>query len=227
MVVSVAVHAGWGNEPGEALEQLEGSEKDSGAPVGRGPREAIEQPGLGRGEWGRAAHGVEAFEGEWGSGTVAGQTLDARTVVTPDADGGIDAEPHGTLPDSPSAGARHALGIGLIEKAARTEVPEDAALNDALEIEPVAFTEQGRRVEADGPVGDRREDAVEDHEVEMEVWVESRPEAVQEGDGAELSIPGRGQADGAKRRADGSQEDVQDGAGDLRIVLQVEAMALG
>jgi len=49
-MVSVAVHPGRGNEPGDALEELEGREQDLGASVGRGPREAIEEPGLGRGE---------------------------------------------------------------------------------------------------------------------------------------------------------------------------------
>jgi hypothetical protein len=88
------------------------------------------------------------------------------------ADGGIDAEPAGALP------GEHALGISLIEQSLRTEVPEHAALNDTLELEPVAFVERCRLVEAGGSVGDLSEDAVEDHDVEVEVGVESRPEAV-------------------------------------------------
>ena len=101
------------------------------------------------------------------------QALDARTVVTLDADGSVDAEPGGqdgledpkwyppALRSSPPGALprEHGLGIGLIEKAARTEVAEDAALNDTLEFEPVALVEPGRLVEADDPVRDLREDA--------------------------------------------------------------------
>ena len=165
-MVTVAVHPGRGNEPGEALQELERGEEDFGAPVGRGPGEAIEQPGLGRGEGGRAAQGVEALEGEGWPGTVTDQALDARPVVALDADGGVDAEAAGALP------GEHALSIGLVEKAARAEVPEHTALNDTLEVEPVVFVEQGGLVEADSLVGDLREDAVEDDEVEVEVGVE-------------------------------------------------------
>ena len=146
-VVPVAVHAGRGDEPGDALQELEGGEQDLGAPIGRGFGEAIEEPGLGRSEAGRAAQGVEALEGKGWPGTVADQALDARTVVALDADGGVDAEAAGALP------GEHALGIGLVEKAACAEVPEHTALNDTLEVEPVVFVEQGGLVEADSPSG--------------------------------------------------------------------------
>jgi len=128
---------------------------------------------------------MEALKGKRGSGTVAQEALDAGTVVARDADGGIDAEPAGALP------GEHALGVGFVEKGVPTEVPEHAALNNALEVEPVACVEQCRLVEAGGPVRDLGEDAVEDHEVEVEVWVEGRSEAVQEGHGAELSVEPR------------------------------------
>jgi hypothetical protein len=67
----MAVHAGRGDEPGEALQELEGREEDLDAPVRRGPWEAVEQSGLWRGEGGRAAEGVEALEGEGWPSTVA------------------------------------------------------------------------------------------------------------------------------------------------------------
>ena len=41
-------------------------------------------------------------------------------------------------------------------------------MNDALEIGPVAFAEQGRLVEANNAVRDVREEAVEDHEMKVE-----------------------------------------------------------
>lgn len=190
---------------------------------------------------------MEAFEGEGWPGTVADQALDAWTVVALDAPRGVDAEPGGrgrledpkclppalrsspagSLPDPPAAGARHATGIGLVEKAARAEIPEHAMLNDTLEVEPVVLVEQGGLVEADSVVGDVREDAVEDHEVEVEVGIERRSEAVQEGDGAESGVAGCAGAGGSKRRADGAEEDLQDGAGDVRVVVEVGAQALG
>ena len=121
----------------------------------------------------------------------------------------------------------HCPGVGLVEEAVYAEVPEHAALNNALEVEPVACVEQCRLVEAGGPVRDLGEDAVEDHEMEVEVGVEGRAEAVQEGDGAELSLRGCARAGGAKRRSDGAQEDPQDGSGDVRVAVEVGAQALG
>lgn len=47
-MVAVAVGAGRGDEPGEALQELEGREEDLGAPVGGGARESAEEPGVGR-----------------------------------------------------------------------------------------------------------------------------------------------------------------------------------
>ena len=53
-------------------------------------------------------------------------------------------------------------------------MPEHAAQNNPLEVEPMAFVEQGRLMEAGGPVRDLGEDAVEDDEMEVKVggaWV--------------------------------------------------------
>ena len=50
---------------------------------------------------------------------------------------------------------------------------------------------------------------------------------MQEGDGAELGVGGRAGTGGAERRADGAEEDPQDGAGDVRVVVEVGAQALG
>ncbi|HZD05649.1 MAG TPA: hypothetical protein VE173_12050, partial [Longimicrobiales bacterium] len=52
-------------------------------------------------------------------------------------------------------------------------------------------------------------------------------ESVQEGDGAELGVRGCAVTGGAEGRADGAQEDPQDGAGDVRVVVEVWAQALG
>jgi hypothetical protein len=220
-VVPMAVHAGRWDEPGEALQELEGGEHDLGAPIGRGFGEPIEEPCVGRGEGGRSAQGVKALEGEGWPGAVTDQAFDARTVLTLDANGSVDAEAAGALP------GEHALGIGLVEKAARVEVPEHAALDDTREVEPVVFVEDGGLIEADSSVGGLREEAVKDHEMEVEVGIEGRSESVQEGDGAELGIRGRAGTGGSERRTNGAQEDPQDGAGDVRVVVEVWAQALG
>jgi hypothetical protein len=108
---------------------------------------------------------VKSFEGEGRPGTVAQEALNARTVVALDANGGVDAEAAGALP------GEHALGIGLVEKAAGAEVPEHAALNDTLEVEPVGLVEQSRFVKEDGSVRGLGDDAVEDDEMKVKVGV--------------------------------------------------------
>ena len=45
-VVSVTVHPGRRDEPGEALDELDRGDQNLGAPVGRGLGEAVEEPGL-------------------------------------------------------------------------------------------------------------------------------------------------------------------------------------
>jgi hypothetical protein len=108
---------------------------------------------------------VEALEGEGWPGAVTDQPLDACPVVALDANGGVDAEAAGALP------GEHALGIGLVEKAAGAEVPEHAALNDTLEVEPVGLVEQSRFVKEDGSVRGLGDDAVEDDEMKVKVGV--------------------------------------------------------
>jgi hypothetical protein len=82
-------------------------------------------------------------------------------------------------------------------------------------------------MEADGSVRGLDEDTVEDDEVKVEVGIERRPEAVQEGDRAESGVVGCAGTGGSERRADGAQEDLQDGAGDVRVVVEIGAKALG
>jgi hypothetical protein len=118
----------------------------------------------------------------------ADEPLEADAVVALDVHRSVDAEPGGrdrledlkwfppalrsspagSLPDPPSAGARHALGGGPIEEAVRAEVAQNAALDEALEGEPVVGGEPGGLVEAYGSVGRLAEDAVEDDQVEVE-----------------------------------------------------------
>ena len=59
-VVSVAMCAGRGNQPGESLEELERSEPEGGAAVGEGPGQGVDESSLGPPEVGRPGGGVEA-----------------------------------------------------------------------------------------------------------------------------------------------------------------------
>jgi len=71
------------------------------------------------------------------------------------------------------------------------EVPEHATLNDALEPGPVLGLEEAGFVKMSLLVVASGEDAVEDDDVEVEVWVQGGAEAVQEAERAELGVGGR------------------------------------
>ena len=75
-----------------------------------------------------------------------------------------------------------------VEQAAAPEEAEDTPLDGALKSVGVVGLEVRRLIEADGTVARLGEEAVEDHEVKVEVGVEGGAEAVQEGDGAELRV---------------------------------------
>ena len=216
-VVAVAMHAGRRHEGDEALEKLEGREDDVGAPVGGGFGEAVEQARVGRREGGDTGKGMESLEREGWAGTIAQEALEAGTVVTLDAHGSVDAEPTGSLP------REHVAGVELIEEPVSAEVPKHAPLKDALEPDPVPGLEERRFVEASSSVVailGSGEDAVEDDHVEVEVRVQGGAEAVQEADGPELGVGGRIETGATEGRADRAQEDPEDGACDVRVVVQ-------
>ena len=56
--------------------------------------------------------------------------------------------------------------------------------------------------------------------MEVEVRVEAGAETVKEGESPELSVAGCTRARTAQGGADGSDEDLQDGAGDVWVVVQ-------
>jgi hypothetical protein len=87
----------------------------------------------------------------------------------------------------------------------------------------VVRQEVGGLMEADLTSGTLAEDAVEDDQVEVEVGIQGGAEAVKEGHGAELSLRGRAWARALEGGADGAEEDREDGAGDLWVVVEVGA----
>ena len=64
------------------------------------------------------------------------------------------------------------MDVGFVEQTAGAEVTEHAALNDALEVEPVMGLKRGGFMESGVTVGAPRERAIEDDAVEVEVCVE-------------------------------------------------------
>jgi hypothetical protein len=119
----------------------------------------------------------------------------------------------------------HVLDGVLGEQPAALEEAEHTALQRALEAEDVVGGEMGRLVEGDAAVVDAAvvalgKDAVEDDDVEVEVGIEGGAEAVQEGDGAELGVAGRGRAGAAQRGASAAEQDAQHVAGQARVVRQ-------
>jgi hypothetical protein len=114
---------GW-DELGEGVEELERCKQQLGAAVDVRLGEAVDQAALGRGKGGAGVEGVQPFEREGRTGTVADEALDARPVLALDARGGVDAEPARALP------GEHAGGIELVEKSVATEVAKDASLEE-------------------------------------------------------------------------------------------------
>jgi hypothetical protein len=136
------------------------------------------------------------------------------------ADGGVEAEAAGPLP------REHVVDGVLIEEAAALEEAEHPALEDGREGAGVVSREVGSLVEA-GLAVDLGEDAVEDHEVEVEVRVEGGAEAVEEGDGADLGVGGGAGAVVAQPGADGPEQDPEHGAGEGGVVVEEGTDPLG
>jgi len=139
---------------------------------------------------------MEAFEREGRPGTVPDEPFQAAAVVALNVHRGVDAEPAGSLP------GEHTNGVVFLEQAPGAEVAQNAALHEALEGEGVVGGEPGGLVEAYGSVVSLFEDAVENDQVEVEVRVERRAEAVQEADAAQLCVGGSAGARAPERGAD-------------------------
>jgi hypothetical protein len=86
-VVAVAVDAGWGEDLGEAVQELQGREAEGGTAGGIGLREQVEDL------VGAATDEVEPVESEGSPCTVADQALEAVPVGGLDPDAGIETEP--------------------------------------------------------------------------------------------------------------------------------------
>ena len=132
---------------------------------------------------------ARSFSGEKGRpGAVAEQALAADSVGAVDTHGGVQAEAAAALP------GEHVLDGGGLQQAAPLEEAKDAALEEPLEVVGIVACEMGGLVEADGAVRLLGEEAVQDHDVEVEVGVQAGAEAVQEGDGPQARVGPRPRA---------------------------------
>ena len=162
-MIAVTMDAWRVNEQGESLEELDGSERESGAAVRCGMGQTIDDAFATRCT---VPVSLEPFECEGRTHTVAREAFEPGTVPSRDVDRGIDAEPPGGLP------REHVIGDVAFEQTLAVEVPERAVANRVLELVPVGGREMGGLVELDRALGILTEHAVDDTDVEMEVSVE-------------------------------------------------------
>jgi hypothetical protein len=138
-VVAVPMDAGRWNEPGQAVEELEGSEAKHFATVHIGLGEPIHQASLRRGERLETGGGVEPLQGERPARTVPNKPLETRSVLGLDPDRCVDGKPAGPLP---RAHVRHRGGI---HEPAPGEPAQDAELYGAGQGLRVPSLEAGGR----------------------------------------------------------------------------------
>ena len=121
-MVAVAVDAGWGEDFGEAVQELQGREAQRGAAGGVGLRQEVEDL------VGAAVDEVKPFEGEGRPGAIADEPLEACAVGGLDADAGVQAEPTPVIP------GEHVLGVVGLQEAVAAKVPEDPFSDRVLEV---------------------------------------------------------------------------------------------
>jgi ferrochelatase len=124
-VVAMSVNARRRNEPGQAVEQLEGCEVKHCTAVQIGLGEAIHQPSVRRGDRLDTGGGVESLQGERPPRTVTNEPLETRSVLALDPDRRVDGKPAGPLPRA------HVRRGGGMEEATPGEPAQDAKLHRA------------------------------------------------------------------------------------------------
>ena len=182
-MVAVSMNAGWGNEGGQAIQQLQGREAERRAAGQIGPRQNVEHL------VGASTDEVKAVEGERGPGAITDQALEAGSVVGLDVDAAIETEPTAVIP------GQHILGFVGLQDTLAAKVAEHAAADGVLEALQELGGESGGFVEAEavgGGVGvpvslDSLEESVHHAKVKVEpsgpkagarsaaIWLPARP----------------------------------------------------
>jgi hypothetical protein len=217
-MVSVAVDSGWGEDRGEAVQELEGRETEGG-PAGQvRPWEQVEDL------VGAAIDEVEVVESEGGPGTIPDQSFEARAVGGLNPDAPVHTEPSAVIP------VEHILGLVGLQEAVASEVAEHSLSDGVLEVHPELGGEGGGFVETEadfriggaliGAILDPLEEPVYNTQMEMVVRVQRRAEAMQEADGAHgggLWSRWTGLPQGG---VEGPEENMQHGAGGAGPVME-------
>lgn len=136
-MVSVAMDAGWREDRGQAVQELEGGEAQGGAAGQVRFRQDVEDL------VGAAGDEVEPFEGKRRPGTIADQPFQAGPVGSFDTDAGVEAEPTTVIP------VEHALGIVGLKEAVTAKVAQDPFSDCVLEVLQDLGGESGGFVEAE------------------------------------------------------------------------------
>ena len=177
-MVTVAVEAGWREDLGQAVQELESRETEGGAAGQVGPREDVEDL------VGTVADQVEAFEGEGGPGAVANESFEAGAVCGLDTNAGVETETAAVIP------GEHILGLVGFQEPVTAEVPQHPFSDGLLEALQELGGEGCGFVEAEAGVRvgrarirvilERLDEPVHNAQMEMEVGIEAGAEAMEE-----------------------------------------------
>jgi len=168
-VVAMAMDAGRWYEPGQSLEQFEGSETKHLAAVHIGLGEPVDQAGLRRGERLESGGGVKPLQSERPPGAVANEPLETRSVLALDANGAIHRKAAGPAPGA------HVRRRGGIQEPAPDEPPQNAELCRAGQRLRVSILESGGFVEPDTALDVAGDHTVESEDVEVVASSRTRP----------------------------------------------------
>jgi hypothetical protein len=218
-MVAVTVDAGWREDLGQAVQELQGRETQRGVAGGVGLGKDVENL------VGPAADQMEPFESEGRSRTIPDQPLEALPVGSLDTDAPIEAKPAAVIP------AEHVLGVVGIQEGVATKVTEHSTSHGVLEVLQEHAGEGSSFVEAEAGLRMRRilsrvtlnllEEPVHDAEMIVKVRVQRRAETMEEADRAQRGrcrCGGTGLPEGG---LEGSKQDVQDRCGGPGPVVEV------
>ena len=213
----MTVRPRWWHQCGNPVDQCERCEHQGAGPVGAWLGAVVNQmPGVVL---------LPMFQSKGRARTVAQQPFQARLVGTLDTYRGVDREPAAMVPPA------HCGSVTLVEQAAPHAGAQHLLPHPRLDLAHSGRIQPERGVKDDPgrPVGGARglEYPVEDAAVKVQVRVQGRAEAVDEG---HRPAAGRGAATGtvcAQAVCHRAQKDTQDGALHGRVTVQETAQGLG
>jgi hypothetical protein len=224
-VVTVTVDTGWREEVGEAVKELESGETEGGTAGQVGPREQVENL------VGTAVDEMKAVESEGGPGTIPDQPFEAGAV------GGLDADTPIQTESTPVIPGQHVLGLVGLQEAVATEVAQHPFSDSMLEALEEFGCESRGFVEAEAGVRvgrarirvilDPLKEPVHDAQMEMEVGIEAGSEAMEEAHSAEGGADWSGGTGLPEGGVEGTEQDVEDGAGGPGPVVEEGSQAFG